>query len=195
MSKTVLFHIIQFKISIVFVYTQLNVKTVFFQMIQFSVTTVSMSKTVLFQTIQFTIKKLFHFKQFHFSISTQFSIIWLVDRTLSDVTSPCQREPGSNGNEEKLCIPESFSITRTSPSNCLVLYPGHSFAWGGGALTPPSRSNRYILPPQPTGQAGFYYSSSSSRAASTDILDHLSPLFPIVHRFRQVFWVTSCVLT
>ena len=36
-------------------------------------------------------------------------------------------------------------------------------------------------------------SSSSCRAASTDILDHLSPLFPIVHRLRQVFWVTSCV--
>ena len=39
------------------------------------------------------------------------------------------------------------------------------------------------------------YISSSSRAASTDILDHLSPLFPIVHHLRQVFWVTSCVLT
>ena len=38
-------------------------------------------------------------------------------------------------------------------------------------------------------------SSSSSRAASTDILDHLTPLFPIVHHLRQVFWVTSCVLT
>ena len=41
----------------------------------------------------------------------------------------------------------------------------------------------------------WYISSSSCRAASTDILDHLSPLFPIVHRLRQVFWVTSCVLT
>ena len=38
-------------------------------------------------------------------------------------------------------------------------------------------------------------SSSSCRAASTDILDHLSPLLPIIHRLRQVFWVTSCVLT
>ena len=32
-----------------------------------------------------------------------------------------------------------------------------------------------------------YISSSSCRAASTDILDHLSPLFPIVHRLQQVF--------
>ena len=41
----------------------------------------------------------------------------------------------------------------------------------------------------------IYISSSSCRAASTDILDHLSPLLPIIHRLQQVFWVTSCVLT
>ena len=34
-------------------------------------------------------------------------------------------------------------------------------------------------------------SSSSSRAASTDIPDPLSPLLPIIHRFWQVFWVIS----
>ena len=33
--------------------------------------------------------------------------------------------PGSNGNERVLCIPQSPSITGTSPSDCLVLYPGH----------------------------------------------------------------------
>ena len=38
-------------------------------------------------------------------------------------------------------------------------------------------------------------SSSSCRAASMDILDHLSPLLPIIHRLLQVFRVTSCVLT
>ena len=36
-------------------------------------------------------------------------------------------------------------------------------------------------------------SSSSCRAASTDIPDPLSPLLPITHRLRQVFRVTSCV--
>ncbi len=46
--QTVLFQTIQFKISIVFVHTQLNVKTVLFQIIQFSVSFVSMSKIVLF---------------------------------------------------------------------------------------------------------------------------------------------------
>ena len=33
----------------------------------------------------------------------------------------------------------------------------------------------------------IYISSSSYRAASMDILDHLSPLLPIIHRLRQVF--------
>ena len=41
----------------------------------------------------------------------------------------------------------------------------------------------------------IYISSSSCPAASTDIPDHLSPLLPIIHRLRQVFWVTSRVLT
>ena len=38
-SKTVPIKTIQFRISIVFVYTQLNIKTVLFQIIQFSVST------------------------------------------------------------------------------------------------------------------------------------------------------------
>ena len=42
----------------------------------------------------------------------------------------------------------------------------------------------------------IYISSSSSyRAGSTDIPDPLSPLLPIVHRPRQVFRTTSCILT
>ena len=39
------------------------------------------------------------------------------------------------------------------------------------------------------------YISSSRRAGSTDIPDPLSPLFPIVHRLRQVFWTTFRILT
>ena len=42
-SQTVLIQTIKFMISIVFVYTQLNVKILLFPTIQFSVTTVSMS--------------------------------------------------------------------------------------------------------------------------------------------------------
>ena len=40
---------------------------------------------------------------------------------------PGQSGPGSNGNEGVLHIPQSPSITGTSPSDCLVSYPGHSF--------------------------------------------------------------------
>ena len=44
--------------------------------------------------------------------------------------------------------------------------------------------------------AGLTSSSSSSyRAASTDITDPLSPLLPVVHRLRQVFRATSRILT
>ena len=60
---------------------------------------------------------------------------------------PDQSGFGSNGNEGVLCIPQSSSITGTSPSDCLVSYPGHSL----GGLTPLQRCSRYILQPQPTG--------------------------------------------
>ena len=38
-------------------------------------------------------------------------------------------------------------------------------------------------------------SSSSCRAATTDILDPLSPLLPVIHRLWQVFRATSRILT
>ena len=80
-----------------------------------------MSKTVLFQTIQF-------------SINTEFSSIWPIDRTLSGATIPGQSGPGSNGNEGVLRILQSSSITGISQSDCLVSYTGH---WlGGGFLIP-----------------------------------------------------------
>ena len=62
---------------------------------------------------------------------------------------PGQSGPGSNANEEVLRIPQSPSIARTSPSDCLVSYPGHSL---GGGLTPLQRCSQCILQPQPTGQ-------------------------------------------
>ena len=63
-----------------------------------------------------------------FSISMQFSSIWPIDRTLSGVTLPDQCGPGSDDNEGVLCIPQSSSITGTSPWDCLVSYPGHPLA-------------------------------------------------------------------
>ena len=50
---------------------------------------------------------------------------------------------------------KSSSITKTSPSDCLVSYLGNWF-WGGG-LTPLQRSSRCILHPQPTGMTNFRY--------------------------------------
>ena len=76
-----------------------------------------MSKTVLFKTIQF-------------SISTQFSSIWPINKIPSGATTPSQNGPGSDSNEGILGIPQSSSITGTLPSDCFVLYPGHSLGWG-----------------------------------------------------------------
>ena len=42
-----------------------------------------------------------------------------------DATTLGQSGSGSDGNECLLRIPQSSSITGTSPSHCLVLYPGH----------------------------------------------------------------------
>ena len=57
-------------------------------------------KTVLFQAIQF-------------SISTQFSSIWLTDGALSGATTLNQSGHGSDGNEGVLLLPQSSSITGT----------------------------------------------------------------------------------
>ena len=53
--QRVLIQLIQFCLRIDFLYSQLNVKTVLYLTIQFSVRRVSMPKTVPFQTIQFSI--------------------------------------------------------------------------------------------------------------------------------------------
>ena len=56
------------------------------------------------------------FQTIQFSKSTQFSSIWPIDRALSGPTTLGQGGPGSDGNEEVLRIPQSFSITEASPS-------------------------------------------------------------------------------
>ena len=71
------------------------------------------SQTVLFQAIQF-------------SIRTQFCSIWPIDRTLSGATTTGQSTPGSDHIEGLLLIPQSSSITGTSPPDCLVSLTGHS---------------------------------------------------------------------
>ena len=71
---------------------------------------------------------LFHVNQL--SISMQFTSIWPMDRALSGSTTLGQSGPGSNSNEGVLCIPQSPSITGTSPSDCLGSYPGHLLGAG-----------------------------------------------------------------
>ena len=74
-----------------------------------------MSKTVPFQIIQF-------------SIITQFSSIWPIDRTLSGATTPGQSGPGSDGNEGVLHIPHSSRLTGAPPSDCLGHSLGESYS-------------------------------------------------------------------
>ena len=50
---------------------------------------------------------------------------WPIDSIQSDVTTPDQSRPGSDGNEEVLHIPQNSSITGASPPGCLVSYQGH----------------------------------------------------------------------
>ena len=52
--------------------------------------------------------------------------IWPIDRTLLGVTTLGQNESGSDGCKGVLRIPQIFSITEASPSDCLVSYAGHS---------------------------------------------------------------------
>ena len=66
-------------------------------------------KTVLFQTIPF-------------SVSTHFSSIGTISRTLSVVTPPGQSGPGSNGNEGVLRTPQKLQHYWDSLSDCLVSY-------------------------------------------------------------------------
>ena len=53
-----------------------------------------------------------------------------LDRALSSATIPGQNGPKSDGNEEVLRIPQSSSITGTSPSDCLVSYIRTFIGWG-----------------------------------------------------------------
>ena len=53
------------------------------------------------------------------------SCIWPIDRTLSNVTTPDQSGPESDGNEEVLHIPQTSS-TVASSSDDLMSYSGHS---------------------------------------------------------------------
>ena len=124
-SQTVLIKTIQ--LSIVFVHTHLNVKTVLFQTIHLSV---KCPKQYQFKQFNFVLVRSLHvktvlFQAIQFSISTQFTSIWSIDKIISGATIS-----GNDGNEGVLRIPQNSSIAGTSPSDCL--WSWHSF--GGGVL-------------------------------------------------------------
>ena len=60
---------------------------------------------------------------------------------LSGATTPDPSGPGSDGNDGVLRIPQSSSITGTSPSDCLVSYPRHSL--GGGTYPCAEKQSLY----------------------------------------------------
>ena len=78
---------------------------------------------------------------------TSNSSIWPIERTLFGATTPGQSGPRSIGNEGVLYFPQSSSITGTSPSDCLVSYPGH---WLGEGSYPSGRCSWCILKSQLT---------------------------------------------
>ena len=63
------------------------------------------------------------------------SYIWPSDRALSGAGTLGQSEPGSNGNEGVLHIPQ-ISKAGTLPSDCLMSYPGHSLVGVGVGVWP-----------------------------------------------------------
>ena len=91
-------------------------------------------KRVLFQTTQF-------------NVSTLFSSILAIDRTISSGTNSSMIGPGINCHESVLWIPQSSSVSEASPSDCFMSYPGHS----RGRLTPLQSCSRCILKPRLTG--------------------------------------------
>ena len=75
-------------------------------------------KTFLFQPIQFN-------QTIQFSISMPLVLFNPLIGSLSGATTLGQSGPGSDGNKGVLRISQSSSIAVTSPSDCLVSYPGY----------------------------------------------------------------------
>ena len=110
-------------------YTELNVKVVLFQIIQFSISMQfeSQNSSILnFSCIlNFSLALICSLNVKTVNFQNQ-SSIGLIDRTLSGAPLLGQNWPGSDGNWRVLHIPQSSSSTGNSPSYYLVSYPGHS---------------------------------------------------------------------
>ena len=72
------------------------------------------------------------------------SSIQPIDSTLSGTTMPGQSGPGTDGNKGVFRVPQSSSITGSSPSDCLVSYTGHSL---GGSYSSAEVKSVYSAAP------------------------------------------------
>ena len=97
--------------------------------------------TILFLTIQLSISHLF-------ALSLNVSLIWPIDRTLSDATTPSQSGLGNNGKEKILLIPKKlqhyWSLT-------IGLFSVISRTLVGEVLPTLQKCCQRILQPQSTG--------------------------------------------
>ena len=107
-------------------------------------------------------------------MKTQFSSIWLIDRTLSDATTLGQSELGSDSNEEVLHITQSSSITGTSPSDCLLSY--QDTQWEGAY---PSADVQSMYSTVPADWARFTFEQYCIRTHPLHIMDVLKENPPI----------------
>ena len=65
----------------------------------------------------------------YFNCQKHFSLV-LFNPYISSATIPGHSGPGSDGNEGVPRTPQSSNNLRTSPSDCLVSYSGHSLGVG-----------------------------------------------------------------
>ena len=119
--------------------------------------TFSKQKQFHLKKIQFSVSSQFKCQNIfisaiQLSISTQFGSIWPIHRTRSGATSPCQSRPGSDGNGVVLFISISSSITKTSPSDCFMLYTGYSLR----GRSYPSAEKQSVYSTAPADWAIFY---------------------------------------
>ena len=92
-------------------------------------------------------------------------------------TTPSQSGPGSNGNEGVLRIPQSLSITGTSPSDCLVSYPRHT--WGEESSYPSAE----VQLVHSTAPAGWAKERCLMRGFNIGMIENyvLSGLFSVIY--------------
>ena len=85
-----------------------------------------------------------------------------MDRAQLGATTPDQSGLESDDNEGVFCIPQSFSNSGISPSNCSVLYTGHSLVVVGGVLPLRREAVNVFSSPLLTGKICSSSSSSSN---------------------------------